>query len=577
MKRSSPHRSEAAKESVNSPLIKTLRQSIESLLGLELREVQLQAAGQLLARSLVEMQTGEGKTLTIALAASLLGSRGRRVMIATANAYLAERDADWMRGIFSSVGLSVSFVDPNAGEDDRRIAYRSNIVYGTISQFAFDFLRQRAARRQTPGFPALIGNLNTLIIDEADSILIDEARTPLLIHACQDRPDLPTAACIRWAAEAAKTYTLAEDFVRTAPHGAVALTARGRAKLLRTAMSETMNSLTMTDIQHALERAILVNQTIHRDHHYLVHDGRVAIVDEYTGRLSTNRSFGDGIQQAIEAREQIELTPISHPIARITVQEFVTQFAHVCGTTATASDDQDELRRVYGFRVAKVPTHLPCKRVLLDPVVCKSQADKHRQIVQEVQQLLQQRRAVLIGTRTIDQSEAISQAFGDAGIEHVVLNAREHRQEAEIVAAAGMPGRVTVATNMAGRGTDIALDRSVREAGGLHVIVAEMNMAARIDSQLIGRGGRQGDPGTARIYISAEDDLFKQAGLFKQASLAAGRAKGTRLLKLACQAQKRIQRDQQRQRYRLTAQQSNLAASLRSLGLDPYLDQPTAW
>ena len=331
-----------------------------------------------------------------------------------------------------------------------------------------------------------------------------------------------------------------------------------------------MTSLTMTDIQHALERAILVNLTMRRDHHYLVHQGRVAIVDEFSGRMSTDRSFGGGIHQAIEARERIALTPASRPIARITVQEFVSLFAHLCGVTATASEDKEELGRVYGFRVTKVPTHLPCRRECLDPVVCQSQPAKRRQMVLEVDQVLRQRRAVLIGTRTIGQSEAISQALTDAGIQHVVLNARHHQQEAEIVARAGMPGQVTVATNMAGRGTDIVLEPSVRQAGGLHVIVAEMNAAARIDAQLIGRCGRQGDPGTARIYLSPDDDIFQQAGH----SAASGRG---RLFKQARRAQRRLAREHQRQRRRLTAHESNLAASLRTLGLDPYLDQPAAW
>ncbi len=575
MTQSSPHSLTAAKEPLDLALLAMLQRSIQSELGLNLREVQLQAARQLLSRSLVEMQTGEGKTLTIAVAASLLSSHGRSVMVATANDYLANRDAQWMRDVIASVGLSVSFVDPSASHDQRRSAYRSNIVYGTIHQFAFDFLRDLMAVRENSSHKALIRKLDTLIIDEADSILIDEARTPLVIHAAEEQVDSATEACFRWAAEAAEQYAEGDDFASTPPDGAVALTAQGRAKLLRLAMPPAMNSLTMTDIQHALERAIMINRTMFRDHHYLVHHQRVAIVDEYTGRLSIDRTFGGGIHQAIEAREQIALTPMSRPIARITVQEFVSKFRHLSGVTATASEDQEELRRVYRFRVSKVPVHLACQRILLEPVVCASQEDKRRQIVREVHQVLSQHRSVLIGTRTIKQSEAISQTLKNDGVGHVVLNARHHDREAEIVAQAGMPGQVTVATNMAGRGTDIPLDGAVRDAGGLHVIVAEMNTAARIDAQLIGRCARQGDPGTARIYIAPDDQIFALA--FGRQSPTQPVGNEIRLMRRAHRAQKRIQREHQRQRNRLTAHESNLAAALRKLGLDPYLDQPASW
>jgi preprotein translocase subunit SecA len=259
-------------------------------------------------------------------------------------------------------------------------------------------------------------------------------------------------------------------------------------------------------------------------------------------------------------------------VARITVQEFVSRFGHVCGVTATATEDQEELRRVYGFHVVKVPPYVPCRRLLLEPVACVDQQQKLRRIVEEARHVVAHDRAVLIGTRTIEQSEAISRALEDAGVQHVVLNARQHAREARIVAAAGRPGQVTVATNMAGRGTHIPLDPVVRDAGGLHVIVAEMNTAARIDAQLIGRCARQGDPGTARVYIAPDDQVLRIALADRRLD-----ARPHRLVRRARAAQKQIQREHQRQRNRLTAHESKLAASLQQLGLCPYLDAPAAW
>ena len=576
MNRLSPNafNSAAARDAIDPALLKMLRQSIQSSFGYQLRDVQLRAAQHLQSRSLVQMQTGEGKTLAIAVAAVLLASQGRRVMIATANEYLADRDRQWMCPLFTASDLTADYAQPEDDERKRRTAYQSDIVYGTLRQFAFDYLRDLSGARREANCLPVVGQLDALIIDEADSLLIDEARTPLLIHQSSDRIDAVTESCFRWAAENAARFHEDNDFIVT-PSQAVALTSAGRDKFLRSPMPVNMNALTATEIQHALERAILINQTMFRDHHYLVRDNQIAIVDEYTGRASSDRTFGAGIHQAIEAREQLPLTPPSQPIARITVQEFVGKFTHLCGVTATAMEDRDELRRVYRCRVFAVPPHLPCQRVVLETVVAASQEDKRAQIVCEVKRILAQRRAVLIGTRTIEQSEALSAALREQGIDHAVLNAHDNRREAEIVGLAGQPGRVTVATNLAGRGTDIPLDTAVRDAGGLHVIVAEMNTAGRIDHQLIGRCGRQGDPGSARIYVCSDDEIIRQAFVdtpIETAGETFGDRVESRIIKRAKRAQQRIQSEHRHQRCRLTAHEANLTASLRLLGLDPYLD-----
>jgi preprotein translocase subunit SecA len=341
-------------------------------------------------------------------------------------------------------------------------------------------------------------------------------------------------------------------------------------------MPEVMGSLTTTDILHALERAIWVNESIHRDQHYVVKGGHIQLVDEYTGRKAGERNFSGGIHQAIQAREGLELTPESEPVARISVQDFVTKFKHLCGLTATAWEDRSELRTVYGLSVQRVATHQPSRRSILDPIVCRCRDEKWQRIGEETRSVIAAGRAVLIGTRTVDQSERLSELFRGLAIDHVVLNARNPKQEAPIIAAAGGSGQVTIATNMAGRGTDIQLESAVAEAGGLHVIVSEPHAAGRIDRQLIGRAARQGDAGTARVYASADDEILEQG--FGQErtkqirqTIANGVSDRSLLAKLK-RAQQHVARNHRKERGRLTAHEASLADAMQLLGLDPHLD-----
>jgi preprotein translocase subunit SecA len=555
------------------PIFSQVAASAEQHLDVQLRPGQLAAGGQLLQRSIVEMQTGEGKTLTMVLPAAVLAKRYPCVLIATANDYLVERDADWMRPIYQDLGLSVASVTSASTSAHRTLAYRSNVVYGTLREFAFDFLRGSLAARASKHRDAAAIPFDVLIVDEADSLLIDEARTPLIITAAKGPVNEANEVCYRWCAQQTSHYIHGEDFVSLADRGAIALTERGHRKFLLASMPVVMARLTTTQILHALERALWASLNIHRDHDYVVTDGRIHLVDEYTGRKSSERHFGAGIQQAIEAREGLPLSPEPEPVARISVQEFVAKFTHLSGITATAYEDRRELRNVYGLNVKRVAPHLPSRRVMLEPVVCATIQQKWQQIALETLQMIDQGRCVLIGTRSVADSEALGDCFKQQGIEHVVLNARNHAREAEVIRQAGQRGRVTIATNMAGRGTDIRLAAEVALAGGLHVIVSERHAAARIDRQLIGRGARQGDPGSSRVFLSPEDELLATTMGPRWNSLYSTRDLNSRWLVAKAQQAQRIATKRHRQeRAALAAGEMLLNKSMLQLGLDPYLD-----
>ena len=549
-------------------------------LGFHIRKGQWHAAQRLLDRCIIEMPTGEGKTLTTLLAAASFAFSGRKVLVATANDYLASRDAEWMSPLYQRVGLKVASVSTTTPQPERAAIYAEDIVYGTLREFAFDFLRQSLAdrhglqtNREQRGhfdFPH-----DVLIIDEADSILIDEARTPMIITAPIVNINHARESCYRWASEAAMDFCRPRDYVRLGGDGPVALTEAGRKRVLTSRMPPSMAELTTTDILHALERAILVNETIHRDVHYVVHDDRIQLVDEYTGRKAAERNFGGGVHQAIEAREGLALTRESEAVARISVQDFVSRFAHLGGMTATAWEDRNELRRVYDLRVYRVQPHQRSNRFLMPPKICRSLEEKWSCIADETESMVAADRSVLIGTRTISQSEELSELLNARNITHVVLNARNPASEAAIVAQAGQPGKVTLATNMAGRGTDIRLSQTVANAGGMHVIVSEAHAASRIDRQLIGRSARQGDPGSARLFVSPEDEILTQAFGKREATriqTAVQQGSTKWLLAKVMSAQKRVSQLHRQERAELTARDLKLAGALKDLGLDPHLD-----
>lgn len=558
-------------------------------------DVQIVGGAALYDGCITEMQTGEGKTLTATLPLYLHSLAGLGAHLATVNDYLAHRDAEWMRPIYNLLGISVGVVLTESTPDERRKAYASDITYGTAKEFGFDFLRDRlllraqgriqsdflgegsSERWSSRGDEPVQRTMHFALVDEADSILIDEARTPLIIGSLGDETREAVIATFRWAAEHAPQYENEEHFTIDDDHRKIELTSRGRALVRSLPRIDEMRLVSLVDLYEYTERAIKVHRDFHLDRHYVVRDGEIVIVDEFTGRLAEGRKWRDGIHQAIEAKEQIEVTVPTGQAARITVQDLFQRYQAIAGMTGTAATSAPELRKIYKTPVVLVPTNRPPRRERLPDQVYGTMLEKFQAIVAEVAQYHQQGRPVLIGTRSIDKSLILSKMLRDVGIPADVLNANEVEREAEIVAEAGKLGRVTVATNMAGRGTDVKLEQSVRDLGGMHVICTELHDAARIDRQLIGRCGRQGDPGSYRQYLSLDDDILRTGFGLKRAEQLAKKGKEEAgpfhyLAGYFRKAQRRVERKHFRDRMMLLYHERERTKLQREIGQDPYLD-----
>lgn len=567
-----------------------VREASRRTLGIQHFDVQLLAGVVLSEPAIAEMQTGEGKTVTALLPLYLRALGGRGAHLATANDYLAERDARTMRPVFSALGMTVGVVVAGQSSAERRSAFACDVTYGTVREFAFDFLRDRLRRRQqseesNPLFADGLGNdsapvlvqrpLHYLLADEADCLMIDEARTPLIISAASSSPRPPQF--FRWAAATADRLEEGEHFGIDHERRLVELSAAGRERVRSTRRPADFPAAGVLELYEAIEKALQAARFFRRETHYIVSEGRIVIVDEFTGRPSIGRQWREGLHQAIEAREGLEITPPGNAAAQITTQEFFAQYPHLGGLTGTALPSAGELRRVYGLSVVPIPTHRPCLRQRLNDRVLKSAAEKWDAIVEEVQSLRKSGRPILIGTRSIDKSETLAERLAAAGIPHRVLHARQLAGEAEIVARAGEPGAVTVATNMAGRGTDIVLGPEVARSGGLHIICSELHDAIRVDRQLAGRCARQGDPGTFRQYLSLDDEILdaglghEQAGRLRDGwsrSSAPAEAQAGWFYR----AQRLVERRHRADR-RLLIHNARLRRELHErLGQDPFLD-----
>jgi preprotein translocase subunit SecA len=489
--------------------------------------VQLLGGAALMGGALAEMETGEGKTLTAVLPAIAAALMGRPVHIITVNDYLARRDAEQLAPVFNALGLSVGLVEHGQSFQERQRAYASDVTYCTNKELVFDYLRDRLAlgpcragarllideifKNQFSGRhqPLLLRGLHFAIVDEADSVLIDEARVPLILTGAQEGAE-NAGGLYETALDIARRLAAGEDFQLRATEKSVQLTARGEDRIgqliaglpglwaIRRAREEL--------VQHALAALHLFR----RDVQYIVADGKVQIVDEYTGRVMPDRSWESGVHQLIEAKEHCTITERRKTLAQITYQRFFRRYLHLCGMTGTAIEPAGELYATYGLRVVRIPTNRRLRRTNSGTRVLPTAEFKWNAVVKSVRATVRAGRAVLIGTRSVEASEHVSQLLGKADLEHVVLNARQDRQEAQVVAQAGQPGRITVATNMAGRGTDIQLEPAVRVAGGLHVILTEYHESRRIDRQLFGRAGRQGDPGSYESIVALDDELFRR-------------------------------------------------------------------
>ncbi|NLE38003.1 MAG: preprotein translocase subunit SecA, partial [Pirellulaceae bacterium] len=513
------------------------------------------------------------------------------------NDYLARRDAEWMRPIYEALGLTVGVIETQMPQNERRKAYACDVVYGTAKEFGFDFLRDRLLlRRIREGQKDLLGSMlgqagtvknekpvqteaHFALVDEADSILIDEARTPLIISALPTEEEKLEVECYHWSAQVADEFVEDEDYEYDHDKRKAELTRAGRQKVRTLPKPEALDKVGMVNIYQYIERAIMVAREYTLDRQYVVRDGEIVIVDEFTGRLGEGRKWREGIHQAVEAKQGVEVTVATGQAARITVQDFFLRYERLAGMTGTALSSRGELGKIYKCHVVAVPTNRPVIRQRLPDAIFGDQHDRWQAIVEEVVAVHETGRPILIGTRSIDKSELLSKMLAERGIQHQVLNAHRIAEEADIVSNAGQTGKVTVSTNMAGRGTDIKLGEGVLELGGLHVICTEMHDSQRIDLQLIGRCGRQGDPGTYRQYLAMDDDLLESGLGPKRAKKykAIGESGNGSFRKFAAvfrRAQRKVERRHFRDRKALMHFEKERKKMQRQMGQDPYLDTP---
>jgi preprotein translocase subunit SecA len=480
-----------------------VREAAKRVLGMRHFYVQLVGGIVLHRGDIAEMKTGEGKTLVATLPAYLNALTGKGVHVVTVNDYLARRDREWMGQVFEFLGMTVGLNENGMTPEEKRAAYQADITFGTNNEFGFDYLRDNMVL-----YPEQIvqRELHFAIVDEVDSILIDEARTPLIISG--------------QANKATDLYYKADQLVRRLKPGddytidektrTVTLTESGVDKAESFLSIDNLYDARNITINHHVQQALKAHVLMKRDRDYVVNEDGVVIVDEFTGRLMHGRRYSDGLHQAIEAKEGLQVQRESMTLATITLQNYFRLYQKLAGMTGTAKTEEEEFRKIYGMSVVQIPTHKPMIRKDLSDVLYRTEDAKFRAVVEEIVRRHAKGQPVLVGTVSIDKSEKLSRMLKKRGIPHQVLNAKNHAKEAEIIAQAGQRGAVTIATNMAGRGTDIVLGQGVAELGGLHVIGTERHESRRIDNQLRGRSGRQGDPGSSQFFLSLEDDLLRR-------------------------------------------------------------------
>ena len=510
----------------------TVREASKRVLNMEHYRVQLIGGIILHQGRIAEMRTGEGKTLVSTCPAYLNALEGKGVHIVTVNDYLAKRDAEWMGKVHEFLGLKVGVILNSMKNDERREQYACDITYVTNNEDGFDYLRDNMVIYKEQ---LVQRELHYAIIDEVDSVLIDEARTPLIISGQSGKSTKLYEVCDILARQLQRGEASGEmtkmtaimgeeiietgDFIVNEKDKVVNLTEEGVKKVEKFFHIENLADPENLEIQHNIILALRAHNLMFRDQDYVVKDDQVLIVDEFTGRIMPGRRYSDGLHQAIEAKEHVKVRRESKTLATITFQNFFNKYAKKAGMTGTALTEEQEFREIYGMDVIEIPTNRPVQRVDLDDAVYMTKKEKFRAVVEEIKKAHAKNQPVLVGTITIETSELLSNMLRREGIAHQVLNAKFHELEAEIVAQAGVAGAVTIATNMAGRGTDIKLDEEARTAGGLKIIGTERHESRRIDNQLRGRSGRQGDPGESRFYISLEDDLMRLFGSEKLMSV----------------------------------------------------------
>ena len=510
----------------------TVREAAVRSIGMKHYRVQLIGGIVLHQGRIAEMKTGEGKTLVSTLPAYLNALTGEGVHIVTVNDYLAKRDAEWMGKVHEFLGLKVGVVLNDMDNDQRRAAYACDVTYVTNNELGFDYLRDNMVIYKEQ---LVQRGLKYAIIDEVDSVLIDEARTPLIISGQSSKSTKLYEACDILARQMERGEASGEfskmnailgeeieetgDFIVNEKEKAINLTEDGVKKVENFFHIENLADPENLEIQHNIILALRAHNLMFRDKDYVVKDNEVLIVDEFTGRIMPGRRYSDGLHQAIEAKEHVKVNRESKTLATVTFQNFFNKYAKKCGMTGTALTEEKEIRDIYGMDVVEIPTNMPVIRKDLDDAVYKTKKEKFGAVCDAIEEAHAKGQPVLVGTITIETSELLSKMLRKRGIKHNVLNAKFHELEAQIVSEAGQHGAVTIATNMAGRGTDIKLDDKAREAGGLKIIGTERHESRRIDNQLRGRSGRQGDPGESRFYLSLEDDLLRLFGSEKLMSV----------------------------------------------------------
>lgn len=558
-----------------------VREVAERTIGQRHYDVQILGGWILLNGCIAEMATGEGKTLTATLAAATAAMAGVPVHIITVNDYLTDRDAREMKPLYEMLGLTVGAITHELQPAARRQAYACDITYCCNKELAFDYLRDRLAVGRQPNriqlqLERLYGDATKLkqlvlrglcfgIVDEADSVLIDEARVPLIISGSGGQ--VPEKHIYETALKLARQLRRDQDFLLDASERSIRFTPAGQAALKTRAASLTGLWSGPRRREELVRQALTALHLFHRDTHYLLRDEKVQIIDEYTGRIMGDRSWEQGLHQMIEIKEGCPVTPMQTSLARITYQRFFRRYLWLSGMTGTAQEVAGELWSVYRLPTAAIPTHRPLQRRCHGEQLFATAHEKWNAVVERIRELRDQQRPVLVGTRSVAASELLSARLTEASIDHVVLNARQDQEEAAVVAKAGESGRVTVATNMAGRGTDIKLQPGVAEAGGLHVLATERHEAARIDRQLYGRTGRQGDPGSHETMTSLEDDLMATRGglsrwMTKVLLKAKGPLKGKVASFLVRRAQVSAERMHARVRRELLQSEEQLGSSL---------------
>ena len=546
-------------------------------------DCQVYAGIQIARGHIAEMKTGEGKTLTATLPAYLHALFGKGCHVVTVNDYLATRDHELMGPVYHALGLSSGVVTADMSPPARRAAYRKDVTYGTAKEFGFDFLRDRmkiaGSTDHSAGSDDLVQReLNFVLVDEADSILIDEARTPLIVGIINAEDEELKQACFQWASFHSHTFKEDKHFQYEHDKKKVSLTNGGIDHLRGLPQNSFTTRVPIAHLYKYIENAIKVRRDFHLDQHYAVIEDKIVIVDEFTGRPAEGRQWQGGIHQSVEAKEGIPITPATGQGAMVTLQSFFRLYRFFGGMSGTVWGSRREFKKVYEKKVVRVPTNKPTRRTELPFKVYASIDAKMRAVVEEVQEKTRAGRAVLVGTRNIDRSMQLSALMQELGIVHEVLNANQLAREAEIIKLSGRVGAVTVATNMAGRGTDFLLEDSVRDAGGLHVILTEIHESARVDWQLIGRGARQGMPGSYRMFVSLEDELLRM-GLGPEAALKlAGRYRGSEkqlprfIFKWFLNAQRKLEKKHLVDRMILLKQDQQRHEQHFDMGQDPYCD-----